>query len=170
MGARSSINESFQHQGPPGAREREAGAAQRKSFQRGSLANGASEGEIIDTKGAEDAKHNKEAIVGHSRWGRKPLQGRQELPGARAFKSRSLRQEQELLRVRTSRRDNAPGRESPAVGTSGEEIMDAKEAIGDRRRRERRQLQGGQEPPGVRVSRSRSLQEKEPQRVKAFPQ
>ena len=93
-GARASSNESFQHQGPHGAREREAGAAERKSFQRESLAAGASGGEIMDTKGAKDAKDDKEAIMGRSRKGRKQLQGRQELPGARASRSRSLQKQE----------------------------------------------------------------------------
>ena len=56
--------------------------------------------------------------------------------------------------------------EHPVTGASREETVsaqseDAKEANGDRSKRERRQLQGRQDPPGVRDSRSRSLQEQE---------
>ena len=61
-GARASSHKSFQHQGPPGAREQEAGAAKRKSFQRGSLATSASGAEIMDTNGAEEAQKDKEAM------------------------------------------------------------------------------------------------------------
>ena len=99
---------------------------------------------------------DKEANVGRSRRGRKQLQGRQEPPGARASRSRGL-QEQDPLRVRTSRRENAPGRESPAIGASGEETVDAKDTEDDKEanvgpsRSGRKQLQGRPEAAADRT-------------------
>ena len=84
--------------------------------------------------------------MGRSRRVRKQLQGRQEAatdrtpevqdpsrvfqrPPAQRHGSPTFDAEQEPPGARTPRRENAPGRESPATSASGGETMDTKDAM-----------------------------------------
>ena len=75
----------------------------------------------------KDDKDAEEANVDRRKREKRQLQGRQEAPGARTFRSRSP-QGQEPSRTRTSCRKNALGRESPATGASEGGTIDAEDA------------------------------------------